>query len=233
MGTSYIEEVISEAEWANETWSKAYSPAGKAQAAPQHTRYSNPALGWKKDPPKKSRVSFDDFECTKHTVPKYTETRNSTLFITRDEIARNVAESDRECGTFLQKKDAERWKNCIRALEEYNQWLLDSNATKIARGKYKGRLGLVETICKSMVRVKLNGTGKVVCIARSSIEEGYIGSLEDKMYQRSIDDHVHSRSTMEDYDKDDDSPVVSPTADARIRRSKRIASRNEWNQWGD
>ena len=205
--------MISEAEWANEIWSKAYSAVYHSSINP-------------------SRVSFDS-EDTEHVVTKYAEMRTPTLFITRDEIERSATESDRECNTFLKNIDATQWKAVTEAIKNYNQWLLDSKATKIARGEYKGRLGLVESITASKVRVKLSGDDKAVCVARASIEEGYSGSFEEEVYQRSMNETSYRRSLMkakEGNDKDRQPAAVSRTAEARIRRSKRIANRKKWSR---
>eukprot|EP00562_Extubocellulus_spinifer_P020930 CAMPEP_0178613994 /NCGR_PEP_ID=MMETSP0698-20121128/1935_1 /TAXON_ID=265572 /ORGANISM="Extubocellulus spinifer, Strain CCMP396" /LENGTH=301 /DNA_ID=CAMNT_0020252715 /DNA_START=1720 /DNA_END=2625 /DNA_ORIENTATION=+ len=213
MSKLFIDDVISETEWANEEWSKVYCSV---------------YLQKKKYPPTNPRVSFDS-EYVEHLVTKYTERRNSNLFITRDEVGRSIRESDRECGSFLKNKDATQWKTVTESIKSYNRWLLDSNATKIARGKYKGRLGFVVSISASKVHVKLSGDDKAVCVARSSIEEGYHGSFEDEAYERSINETSCRKSARKEEDKGGGQTSASRTADARIRRSKRIANRKKWN----
>ena len=151
------------------------------------------------------------FQCVEYEVPKYTETRSDKLFISRFDIVRNNLVSDSEFAQFDEDRSA---------LDRYNDWLLNDQATKISSGVYRGRLGLVEKICASKVYVKLIGRDEgMVCINRSSIAEGHYGSHEVEIIHQSF---VVSR---EDASEANEIPPTSQTTEARIRRSKRLAKK--------
>ena len=151
------------------------------------------------------------FKCVEYDVPKYTETRSDKLFISRFDIVRNNLVSDSEFAQFGQDRSA---------LDRYNDWLLNDQATKISGGVYRGRLGLVEKICSSKVYVKLIGKDEgMVCINRSSIAEGHYGSHEVEIIHQSF---LVSR---EDAREAIEIPPTSQTTEARIRRSKRLAKK--------
>ena len=154
----------------------------------------------------KKRVSFSE-DCTKYFVPKRSENRSNELFISHSDIFRNTLISDSECAQF-----GEDWNS-------YNDWLLDEKATKIAGGVYCGRLGFVEKICVSKVYIKLVGddTNSMVCINRASIAEGHFGTLDIKIHQNSF-------TRLADVSEADEAPS-SKTAEARIRRSERLAKK--------
>lgn len=187
------------AAWANAVWSRPSYPDDKTT---NHHRK-------KKKSKTKKRVSFSE-ECVEYDVPKYTETRSDKLFISRFDIVRNNLVSDSEFAQFGEDRSA---------LDRYNDWLLNDQATKISGGVYRGRLGLVEKICASKVYVKLIGDEGMVCINRSSIAEGHYGSHEVEM--------IHQNSLMSREDASETNEVLPPsqTTEARIRRSKRLAKK--------
>lgn len=193
------------AAWANAIWSRSSCPGDKT------TTYHriNHRTKTKKSKTKK-RVSFSD-ECVEYDVPKYTETRSDKLFISHFDIARNNLVSESELAQFGED---------ILALDRYNDWLLNDQATKISGGVYRGRLGLVERICASKVYVKLiNGDEGIVCINRSSIAEGHYGSHEVEII------HQSSLLSRENANEANGIPSTSQTTEARIRRSKRLAKK--------
>ena len=64
---------------------------------------------------------------------------------------------------------------------ECHEWLLRDDATVIAGGIYKGKIGYVVKVTTKMVRVSLAGLDdKVVCVHRRNIEAGYCGSYSEK-----------------------------------------------------
>lgn len=192
------------AAWANAVWFRSSYPDDKSTS---HYRI-NHRTKTKKSKTKK-RVSFSD-ECVEYDVPKYTETRSDKLFISRCDIVRNNLVSDSEFAQFGEDRSA---------LDRYNDWLLNDQATKISGGLYRGRLGLVEKICASKVYVKLIGDEGIVCINRSSIAEGHYGSHEVEII------HQNSLMSQEDAREANKIPPPSQTTKARTRRSKRLAKK--------
>lgn len=196
------------AAWANAVWSRSSYPDDQTIGLSQHRiSHRNNKKGNSKENISNKKVSFSD-TCIEYAVPKYTETRSIELFISRFDIARNNLVSDSEYAQFGEDGSA---------LDRYNDWLLNDQATKIASGVYRGRLGLVEKICASRVYVKLIGDEGMVCINRTSIAEGHYGSPEVEIHQKyptSIEDASEANETR-----------PSHTSEARIRRSKRLAKK--------
>ena len=193
------------AAWANAVWSRSSYPDDKSTSYHRINHHTK-----KKKSKAKKRVSFSD-KCVEYDVPKYTETRSDKLFISRFDIVRNNLVSDSEFAQFGEDRSA---------LDRYNDWLLNDQATKISGGVYRGRLGLVEKICASKVYVKLIGRDEgMVCINRSSIAEGHYGSHEVEIIHQSF---LVSR---EDAREAIEIPPTSQTTEARIRRSKRLAKK--------
>jgi len=181
---------LSWAAWANAIWSKS------SRSIENHSTDKHCA-----EKKKNKQVSFSD-QCTKYSVSKYTEERSNDLFISRLDVVRNGLISDSECAQFGEDESA--WN-------QYQEWLLNEKATKIIGGAYGGHLGLVEKICASKVYVKLIADDKVVCINRTSIAHGHVGSFEAEIYQKSLKFH----------EKETDEGPPSQTTEARTRRSKR------------
>lgn len=192
------------AAWANAVWSKSSCPGDKTTTYHRINHHTK-----QKKSKTKKRVSFSD-ECVEYDVPKYTETRSDKLFISHFDIARNNLVSESEFAQFGEDESA---------LDRYNDWLLNDQATKISTGVYRGRLGLVEKICASKVYVKLIGNESIVCINRSSIAEGHFGSHEVEII------HQNSLLSREDASEANEIPSTSQTTEARIRRSKRLAKK--------
>ena len=193
------------AAWANALWSRSSYPDDKSTSYHLINHHTE-----KKKSKTKKRVSFSD-KCVEYDVPKYTETRSDKLFISRFDIVRNNLVSDSEFAQFGEDRSA---------LDRYNDWLLNDQATKISGGVYRGRLGLVEKICTSKVYVKLIGVNEgMVCINRSSIAEGHYGSHEVEII------HKNSLMSREDANEANGIPTTSQTTEARIRRSKRLAKK--------